>query len=191
MSEHLSPLQLDELVAGLAPPPEHLAGCADCAQRLAALRAESAAFLARPEAKRQLQHLAPARPARSPWRVLALVAPLAAGVALFLAWPKAPVEDRIKGAPTVMLLDEAGLAVTHAAPGKKLTLAVGSAGFTRVHVFALDATGKRDELYTGPVAAGSRVPLRQLEVTPGDVTVTAEFEDGAERRTARITLAVP
>lgn len=191
MSAHLSPLQLDEIVAGLAPAPEHVSHCAACAKRLERLRVESAAFLARPEAKRQLLLFTPAPPRRSLLRVLAVVVPLAAGVALFMSWPRAPVEDRIKGAPTVMLLDQTGLPVTHAAPGTKLTLAVGAAGFPRVRVFTLDAAGKQEELYAGPAAAGARVPLRQLEVTPGDVTVTAEFERDGERRTASVTLAVP
>lgn len=188
MSEHLSPLQLDEIAAGLVPAPEHATSCAQCGQRLEELRRQSAAFLARPEARQQLQQLSPAPPRRSFLRVLAVAIPLAAGVALFLAWPRAPVEDRIKGAPTVMLLDGSGQAVTHAAPGQKLTLAVGSAGFSRVRVVAVDAAGKKDELYSGPIAAGAKVPLMQLEVTPGDVTVTAEFEGGT---TASVRLAVP
>ena len=56
---------------------------------------------------------------------------------------------------------------------------------------AVDATGKKDTLFTGPVAAGARVPLMQLEVTPGDVTVTAVFERGAESQSASVRLAVP
>ena len=192
MSEHLSALQLDEIAAGLAPAPEHLAGCAECGQRLEALRKERAAFLARPEAKRQLERLAPAPERRSFLRVLAIVVPLAAGLALFFAWPRTPpVEDRIKGAPTVVLLDGSGTAVTHAAPGTKLTLAVGTGGFPRVRVFSLDAQGKKEPLYSGPVAAGARVPLMQLEVTPGDVTVTAEFEGDSGQQSASVTLAVP
>lgn len=191
MSEHLSALQLDELAAGLAPAPEHLAGCPGCSARLEALRQERAAFLARPEARQQLERLAPP-PQRRPFlRGLALVVSLAAGLALFLAWPRAPVEDRLKGAPTVALLDETGNAVTHAAPGTKLTLAVGTGGFPRVRVFALDAQGKKEPLYSGPVAAGARVPLLQLEVTPGDVTVTAEFESDTEQKSASVKLAVP
>jgi hypothetical protein len=191
VSDHLSALQLDEIVAGLAPPPEHLAGCAECTARVEVLRKESAAFLARPEAKAQLAQLLPAPPRRSFLRVLAVAVALAAGLAIFLAWPKAPVEDRIKGAPTVVLLDVAGNAVTHAAPGTTLTLAVGSGGFPRVRVFAVDAQGKKEPLFAGPVAAGARVPLRQLEVTPGDVTVTAEFESDTEQQSASVRLAVP
>jgi hypothetical protein len=191
MNEHLSALQLDEIVAGLNPAPLHLAGCAECSQRVEALKKESAAFLARPEARAQLERLSPAPQRRSFLRVLAIAVPLAAGLALFFAWPRPGVEDRIKGAPTIALLDEAGNAVTHAAPGRKLTLAVGAAGFPRVTVTAVDASGKIDALYSGPVAAGARVPLMQLEVTPGDVTVTAVFERGAEKQAASVRLAVP
>lgn len=192
MSEHLSSLQLDEIAAGLGAAPAHLAGCVECAERVVALKKESAAFLSRPEARQQLERLAPAPPQRRSFlRVLAIAVPLAAGLALFLAWPRAPVEDRIKGAPTIALLDEAGNAVTHAAPGTKLTLAVGAAGFPNVTVTGVDATGKKDTLFAGPVAAGARVPLMQLEVTPGDVTVTAVFARGAESQSASVRLSVP
>ena len=191
MSEHLSALQLDELAAGLSAAPPHLATCDACARKLEALRTEQAAFLARPEAKRQLDTLMPAPQPRSFLRVLAIALPLAAGLTLFFAWPRAPIEDRIKGAPTVMLLDEAGKVVTHAAPGERLTLAVGSAGFSRVEVFALDARGNKEPLYSGDVAPGALVPLTRLEVTPGDVTVTAVFERGAERQSVSVRLAVP
>lgn len=187
MSQHLSALQLDELAAGLAEVPAHLASCPECTGRLEALRKEQSAFLSRPEAKRQLEQLAPA-PRRTFLRVLAIAVPLAAGLALFLAWPSAPVEDRLKGAPTVLLLDEGGNSVTHAPPGSKLTLAVGSAGRRTVEVFAVDEGGKRELLYSGEVAAGARVPLTQLEVTPGDVTVTAVFDHEVS---VSVRLAVP
>lgn len=188
MSEHLSALQLDEVAAGLSPAPEHVAACSQCSSQLGALRAQSAAFLARPEAKRQVEALAPAPRRRS---FLWLAVPLAAGIALSFAWPREVPEDRLKGSPTVVLLDGAGNAVTHAAPGTQLTLAVGAAGFSRVQVFAVDAEGKQESLYSGAVAAGARVPLTQLVVTPGDVTVTAVFEGGAEPRRVSVRLSVP
>jgi hypothetical protein len=191
VSEHLSALQLDEVVAGLGEAPPHLATCAQCAARVATLKAESAALLARPEAKEQLARLAPPAPRRSvlvPFLALAA----AAAIALFFAWPREVPEDRLKGAPSVVLLDPAGNAVTHAAAGSRLTLAVGAAGFQRVEVFAVDSEGKKEALYSGEVAAGARVPLTQLEVTPGDVTVTAVFSrDGAENRTVSVKLVVP
>ena len=193
MSEHLSALQLDEVAAEAGPLPEHLATCALCLQKVEVLRAESLGFLSRPEARRQLEKLAPAPAKRSSFlRVLAVALPLAAGLALFLNWQRAPVEDRIKGSPTVMLLDEKGDAVTQAAPGTKLTLVVGAAGYPRVEVFAIDAAGQRLPLFAGNVAPGARVPLMQLEVTPGDVTVTAVFErDDHQTQSASVRLTVP
>ena len=191
MSEHLSSLQLDEVVAGLGDAPAHLSHCPQCRQQIEQLRGQSAAFMARPEAKRQLEVLAPKPQRGSFLRVLAIALPLAVGIALFFAWPREIPEDRVKGAPTILLLDGAGNAVTHAAPGSRLTLAVGAAGFSRVEIFAVDAEGKREALYSGAVAAGARVPLTQLEVTPGDVTVTAVFERDAERQSVSVKLAVP
>ena len=190
MSEHLSSLRLDEIAAGLVLPPAHLASCEDCTRGLELLQKERAAFLARPEAARQLEKLAPLPQRRSFLRVLVIAVPLAAGLALFLTWPRGP-EERIKGSPTVMLLNEAGNVVTHASPGEKLTLAVGSAGFPRVEVFASDARGNKEPLYSGDVASGALVPLTRLEVTPGDVTVTAVFERGAEKQSVTVRLAVP
>lgn len=191
MSEHLSALELDELAAGLMVAPQHLATCEACARKLQALQQQHAAFLARPEAKRQLEQLAPSAPRRTFLRGLAIALPLAAGLALFFAWPRGPVEDRIKGAPTLMLLNEAGKVVTHAAPGDRLTLAVGSAGFSRVEVFAVDGNGLEEPLYSGDVASGALVPLMRLEVTPGDVTVIAVFERGAQKQRVSVRLAVP
>lgn len=188
MSEHLSALQLDEIATGLVAAPEHVSSCAVCAERLAALRTSYSSFLARSEAQQQMKAL---QPRRSSVRLVAVAASLAAALALFFAWPNSPNAERLKGSPTVMLLDEAGQPVTHAAPGSKLTLAVGSAGFSRVRIVATDDAGKEDELYRGPVAAGTRVPLMQLEVSPGDVTVTAEFESETEKRVVSMRLGVP
>lgn len=187
MSEHLSALQLDEIAAGLSQPPAHVASCEACAKKLDALRAQNAAFMERPQAKAQVAKLTEA-PRRSLLRIAAGIAlPLAAGLAIWFAMP-ANDGTRIKGAPTVMLLDANGKAVTSAKPGDKLTLAVGSGGATQVKVSADDGHGRRDVLFEGPIAGGARVPLMELEVTPGDVTVTAEFEGGA---TAKVELDVP
>ncbi len=189
MSDHLSALALDELAAGLTPDePAHLATCAPCRDRLAALRAANATFLAQPKAKAQLDRLAP--PRRLPWgRLVAL--PLAAALALFVLWPRPPTGDLIKGAPTVVLLDAAGNVVKEAKPGQRLDLAVGAPGFHRVTVYATGPDGKREQLYSGAIGDAARTTVMQLEVTPGDVEVTAEFEDGARHALVSTHLKVP
>jgi hypothetical protein len=187
VSEHLSSLQVDEIAAGLSPVPEHVVQCAACAQQLEAIKAQNAAFLARPQAKAQVARLSEP-PRRSFLRIAAVAVPLAAGIALFFAMPADRPVERIKGAASVVLLDASGQPVTRAVPGQKLTLAVGSGGAARAKVSAVDAQGKTEVLFDGPIAAGARVPLMELEVTPGDVTVTAEFEGG---ETASVRLAVP
>lgn len=191
MSDHLTSLQLDEIAAGLGTEPAHLGACPRCSKRLAELRAEHGAFLSRPEAKRQMEALAPAPNRRSFIRFLGVAAPLAAGLAILLAWPRPPPEDRLKGAPALFLLDQAGRPVNQAAAGERLTLAVGSGGFPRVTVYAVAADGKQETLWSGPIQAGARVPLAQLEVTPGDVTLTAEFENGTQKVSATVRLSVP
>ena len=188
MTDHLSALVLDEVAAGLVPAPEHLASCAECRSRLDALRAQNAAFLALPRAQAQRQSLLTARTTRAPLVAVALA--LAAAVALFFVVPRT-ADTRIKGAPEVVLLDAQGQAVSHAMVGATLTLAVGGAGFSQVTVTARGTDGASAVLYEGPLRAGARVPLTTLEVTPGDVEVTAQFTDGARHETATMRLQVP
>lgn len=95
---HLSELRVDKLLAGeLADDAAvalraHAAECARCGEALAdavAIRDEFATASAfRPAVA----------PRRSRWRAAAVIAPLslAAAVALLLAWPAKPVEDRIR-----------------------------------------------------------------------------------------------
>lgn len=187
MTEHLSSLQLDELAAGLAPEPPHLADCAECRARLDALRAARAAFAQHPDAARVLWRLTDA-PAPIPLprrRLMPLVAAgalaLAAGLVLILQQPFDDETPRLKGAPTVELLDETGAPVTRAKVGQSLTLAVGGAGAQYAAVFAEEPGGARTLLWPqagatlAPLEPGARVRLRQLEVTPGAVTVRARF----------------
>jgi hypothetical protein len=87
----------------------------------------------------------------------------------------------------VLLLDARGLAVTAATPGQQLTLAVGNAGFHYAAVFTVLPDGTKELMWPrgstsyGRISAGARVPLMQLEVTPGDVLVRAEFADEPRR----------
>ncbi len=193
MSDHLSSLELDEVASGLSAGPPHLASCAECRARVSAVKQQNAALLARPEAKRQREALLPAAPRRSTLRLVAVLVPLAAALALFFVWPRpaTPTGDRIKGAPSVVLLDDHGNAVTHARPGQQLTLAVGAPGFKRVAIFTTGTDGGREPLWAGSIEDGPRVQLMQLEVTPGDVEVTAEFDEGPRRTTATTRLQVP
>lgn len=193
MSDHLSPLALDEVAAGLSSGEPHLSGCEACRAKVAELKASNAALVARPEAGRQLGALLPAEKKNNLLRIFAVVAPLAAGLVLFFAWPTAPQPgdgDRLKGAPTISLRDAQGNAVTKATPGQRLTLSVGAAGFSRVTVSSTAADGGHETLFSGGVESGAQVGLMELEVTPGDVELTAEFSDGTRTETAKVRLEV-
>jgi hypothetical protein len=183
---HLSALQLDEQLTG-APPDAHLETCAECRRRLEQAKRDHAALLARPaaralEAKLLERHAA--RPLSAPLRTVLWLAPLAASLLLFFAWPRGADDgDRVKGAPMVMLLDDKGVAVTSARVGDALSLAVRFSGAEprQVTVVAVDATGKRDKLWAGSVRPNERVALSQLVVTPGNVEVIAEFAPPASQ----------
>lgn len=189
MAEHLSALALDELAAGGEPAGAraHLDGCGECRERLEALKAMNLRLLAKPEARRALDAVRPreeAAPSRARrWALLAL--PLAAALAVFLLVPREAPEDRLKGAATVELLDEAGAVVHAARPGQRVTVAVGAAGRSHAAVFAVEAGGAVSVLWPrgetfGPVARGARVRLEPpFEVTPGAVTLHAFFADSA------------
>ncbi|MFZ5440423.1 MAG: hypothetical protein ACOZQL_10460 [Myxococcota bacterium] len=192
MSDHLSPLALDEVAAGLSTGEPHLATCAGCRAKVDARRAANAAFLARPEARRKLEQLAPPRRSPAP-RLLALVVPLAAALALVFFWPRgAPTEpaERLKGAPAVSLRDAAGNAVTAATVGQQLTLSVAAAGFSQVTIVSRAPDGGHETLFSGGIEGDGRVDLLQLEVTPGDVELTADFTDGQRHQTAQTRLEV-
>lgn len=173
MSEHLSSLQLDEVAAGLAPAPEHLTGCAECAAKLSALKTQNAAFLALPRAQAQLKSMAIEKPQR---RAMLWLVPLAAAIAIGVFVQRDDASERLKGRASIVLLDSKNEPVTEASVGQKLTLAVGGAGAKSVKVVEVE-TG--ETIFSGAIAQGARVPLMQLEVTPGDVTLRAEFDDGA------------
>lgn len=173
MSEHLSSLQLDEVAAGLASPPEHLTSCADCTSKLAALKTQNAAFLSMPRAQSQMKSIAVEKPKR---RAVLWLVPLAAAIAIGVFVQRDDSSERLKGIASIVLLDTKGESVTEASVGQRLTLAVGGAGAKSVKVVDGD-TG--EEIFSGPIAQGARVPLMELEVSPGDVTLRAEFDDGA------------
>lgn len=190
MTDHLSAFQLDEQATGSAIDP-HLASCAECTAKLEALKKRNAAFLARGdarslEAKLIEKHVAP--PPSRVSRAVLMLAPLAAAVLLFVVWPKSEVSDpvdgdRVKGAPLVMLLDAKGATTTSAVVGDELTLAVRFSGTEarKVTVTAVDASGKREELWTGSVLPNERAVISKLKVTPGSVEVIADFAPPASQ----------
>ncbi|MGV3624441.1 MAG: hypothetical protein ACO1OB_26720, partial [Archangium sp.] len=171
MTEHLSSLQLDEIAAGLVAKPEHLTSCAECSSKLATLEKQNAAFLAMPRAQAQRADFA--KPKR---RAVLWLVPLAAAIAIGVFVQRDDSSERLKGSASIVLLDARGEVVTDATVGQKLTLAVGGAGARSVKV--VDAASG-EEIFAGPITAGARVPLTELEVTPGDVTLRADFDDGA------------
>lgn len=199
MKEHLSSLVLDEVAAGLPVPPEataHLAFCDACRARLDDVKRAREAAAASPASTPVLERLlaraeapvAPPKPKLRWLHVAAVALPLAAGLALLVVNPiRQPVDDaRLKGAPSVELLNEAGAPVTRAKPGETLTLAVGGGGFTHVVVLGLDAQGvstlwPKDGATLGAVAPGARVRLDTFTVTPGDVRVVALFASTPRR----------
>lgn len=189
MSTHLSPLELDEAASGLLVDQAHLETCDECRSLVAQRLAQNAKFLQQPRAKAQFEALASPRK-RIPLRFALVAFPLAAALALFVFLPRT-ADERLKGAPTVTLLDQAGNVVTHAPPGQQLTLAVGSTDFPHVKVSARADDGSSSTLFEGDVARGARVPVMKLEVTPGNVQLTADFSDGERRATATTTLLVP
>jgi len=179
---HLSALELDEIAAELAPRPPHLDDCQACRDRLAALQQANAAILARPEAnslaaRLVAQHSAP--PARRAPPALLFLAPLAASLLLFFAWPRpAPDTERLKGAAIIVLLDAKGEVVTRAKVGEQLDVAVrfDAEQAAKVTVFAQTPGGERAQLFSGQVEPRDRRVLTKVEVTPGDVELTADFE---------------
>lgn len=200
MSDHVSPLVLDEAAAGLPLDPEaqvHLDTCDTCHAALEAATAARAKVAAMPGAQRTLDALlakteapasAPPKKAAPRWLTIAAVAlPLAAGLALFVFSPVTPSsETRLKGAPTVELLDAQGRTVTRAKVGDTLTLAVGGAGLGYAVVLAVDGQGvttlwPKEGGELGGIAPGARVTLDAFTVTPGNVRLIALFSKEPKR----------
>lgn len=195
MSEHLSPLALDELAVG--DPNEtakaHLDGCAACRLELDAVRAAALQVRAMPAFEQTFAALDTERPVVAPlpkktrrlWPALVAVAvPLAAALVFLVLSP--PDDDtRLKGAPTVELLLK-DRPVTTAQPGDTVTLAVGGAGKTHALVLAIDASGAVSRLWpqepqSAPIAAGARVPLSpSFDVTPGSLMLVGFFTDASQ-----------
>lgn len=184
MTEHLSNLELDELAAGLESAPgrsAHAEQCEDCRRRLAGRRTQSESLMASVEARRVLSGLrgpdareAPeARPAPKARRWLwgAPLVPVAVALAVVL-WPEPPAPVRLKGAPTVALLDSSGRAVTQARVGERVRLAVGGAGLSRVVVLAVDERGEPARLWPLEAGEAAELPAGASVRLPADYEVT-------------------
>ncbi|MDP1921651.1 MAG: zf-HC2 domain-containing protein [Myxococcales bacterium] len=194
MSEHLSPLALDELAVG--DPNDaakaHLDGCASCRLKLDAVKAAALQVRSMPGFEQTFAALDTERPAVAPpkkprrlWPALVAVAvPLAAAL-VFLVMSPRDDGSRLKGAPTVELLLK-DQPVTTARPGDTVTLAVGGAGKTHVLVLAVDASGVVSRLWpqepqSAPIGAGARVSLSpSFDVTPGSLVLVGFFTDASQ-----------
>lgn len=194
MSEHLSPLALDELAVG--DPNDaakaHLDECGSCRAKLDAVRAAALQVRAMPAFEQTFASLETEPPVVAPlpmksrrlWPALVAVAvPLAAALVFLVLSP--PDDTRLKGAPTVELLLKAQ-PVTTAKPGDTVTLAVGGAGETHALVLAIDASGAVSRLWprdpqSAPIAAGARVPLSpSFDVTPGSLMLVGFFTHASQ-----------
>lgn len=195
MSEHLSPLALDELAVG--DPNDaakaHLEGCASCRLKLDAVKAAALRVGSMPGFEQTFANLDTERPVVAPlptkprrlWPALVAVAvPLAAAL-VFLVMSPRDDDTRLKGSPTVELLSK-DRPVTTAQPGETVTLAVGGAGSTNALVLAIDASGAVSRLWpqepqSAPIGPGARVPLSpSFDVTPGSLVVVGFFTDTSQ-----------
>ena len=191
MAEHLSWLEVDEVVAGLAPEPAHLAGCERCRGRLAGARAARQEVLGSPEFTRRLTAVQTGRAPRGEARGLGglfrawapvLGAALSLGVVLLLS-PGSPGERLKGGALIEVRRDPTGEKLTVARVGDRVALALGGAGHRYGLVLALDASGQVVQLWpaqpgSGEVPPGAAVPLSPgFEVTAGSARLWAFFSD--------------
>lgn len=186
MSEHVSQLVLDELLAG-APPNAHVEGCAECRARLEALKTEAGASRASFAYARTRARVTAEPAAATPWRwVVALLLPLAAALLFFLI-PRGvepQTGERLKGTASVDFITRDGISVTEVRPGTRLKLKIGAAGFSHALVLAVEDTGSIEQLWpdagaddTLPGTGVVTLP-RELEATPGPVTVHVLLSNG-------------
>ncbi len=192
MSEHVSPLVLDSVAAGLPVEAEaraHVAECAQCAGAVVARKAASAAFLERPEARRRLGILqsqvvvAAERPAMAWWvKVLAFAVPVAVALVLVMRVGALGGGDRVKGAAELMVLLDGG-AVTSVPVGSAVTLAMGGGGAAYAAVLSVDESGGVDIVWpvkgdrSQRLEGGAREKLAEFQVTPGSLTLRAFLSD--------------
>ncbi|WIG93372.1 hypothetical protein [Myxococcus sp. SDU36] len=188
MSGHLSRLALDELVVEDAPPPAHLAACAQCQAKLARLREAAGTARVAPEfawtRTRVLAQRAAPAPARGflgAWRWAAPLA-LALGLASVVVLREPPEGVRVKGGPFVSVVRQSDGAVdAPLSPGDVVTLSLKPAPYRYALVFATDAAGKVSLLWpargTQSGDPATLVMPPTFIVTPGDFVLDAFFSD--------------
>jgi hypothetical protein len=182
VSEHVSQLVLDELLAG-APANAHVEGCAECRTRLETLKSQAAASQASFAYARTRARLTTPAPAPTPWKwIAALLVPLAAALLVLLV-PRGPAPlvegqgERLKGTASLDFITRDGISVTEVHPGTRLKLKVGAATFTHGLALAVEDNGAIEQLWPDPGAddtlpgTGFVTLPRELEATPGPVTV--------------------
>jgi hypothetical protein len=180
VSEHVSQLVLDELLAGAAPN-AHVEGCADCKARLEVLKTHASASRANFAYARTRARVTSPSPAPMPWRwIAALLIPLAALVLFFVVPHTATTQgegERLKGSASLDLITPDGVSVTHVRAGTRLKLKVGAGGFTHALAVAVEDNGTVEQLWPAPggddtlPGTGFVTLPRELEATPGPVTV--------------------
>jgi len=184
---HLSPLALDKLATGTAPPElrREAADCPECTRRLEALADDDRALRASPELGLVFETLSRGRvqrPLRFPRRALPWVgAALAASIALVVYTRGAGTRDtQLKGDAFVALVDPRGRDLD-APPrvGDEVALALGTGGHGWALVLEVDAAGQAQELWSGRLSGQARMVLPFVfEVTTPDTTrLWAFFSD--------------
>lgn len=201
MSEHLSDLVLDEVLAG-GPRPSHLESCGACRERVARLRAHAEEVRAglhfsRVRA-RVLSEVAKreARPATS-WFSAWLLVPTLAALATVVVFRGVVVGDRVgegqggglpgpgvrvKGPPTVELLRlEDGQVNPVLREGDEVALRLRSGGRPFALVVSMDGGGQVEALWpSGAEHSGeltAEVPAPLFQVTRGDFVVHALYSE--------------
>jgi hypothetical protein len=185
VEQHLSPLVLDTVAAGLPYADSarvHLGSCESCRGRLEAVKSERAATMQSSRFAAGLRRASPSPVPRLRWAPKVAGFAIAACLSLIIGSrlvSKHEEGGRLKGQVTVEVLQGDSTPVGTAKVGDQVSLAVGGAGFSQVAVFAISADGAVTLLESSmPLAPGARVPVGKLfEVTPGSLLLFACFDD--------------